>query len=94
MWIGIRNTVFVLANLRFADWDTKDIFGFVSCELIITFLLILDLRTGTPQQFADLRLRKKPKEFAGGLRQFLLLHAPLPFVGYMAIVLGTHCHQD
>jgi hypothetical protein len=34
MWIWIRNTAFLLkkfADLRFADWDTKDVYGFAIC---------------------------------------------------------------
>ncbi len=41
-----------LADLRCADWDTKDIWRFAICGLIITNLRICDLRTGTPQKFA------------------------------------------
>ncbi len=41
------------ADLRFADWDNKEICGFAICGLIITNLQICDLRTGTPQKFAD-----------------------------------------
>ncbi len=44
-------------DLRFADWDTKEICGFAILGLIITYLRICDLRTGTPRKFADLPLR-------------------------------------
>jgi hypothetical protein len=49
-----------LADLRFADWDTKQICGFAICGfaicvLIITNLRISDLRTGTPQKFAAMQ---------------------------------------
>ncbi len=51
-----------LAKLKFADWDTKErICGFATCRVIITNLRICDLRTGTPQKFAYLRLRNEPK---------------------------------
>ncbi len=52
------------ADLRFADWDAKDICRFVSCELIITNMLILDLGTGTPPKFADLPIAEEAQEFA------------------------------
>ncbi len=41
------------ADLQFSYWNTKEIFGFAICGLIITNLPICDLRTGTPQKFAD-----------------------------------------
>jgi hypothetical protein len=44
-----------------ADWDIKEICGFAICGLIITILRICDLRIGSPQKFADLRLRNEPK---------------------------------
>jgi hypothetical protein len=44
------------AGLRFVEWDTKEICGF-----IITNLRICDLRTGTPKKFANLLLRNEPK---------------------------------
>ncbi len=50
MRILIRYTAFVLAR------DTKEIYEFAICGLIITNSHICDLRTGTPQKFADLRL--------------------------------------
>ncbi len=58
-----RNNAFFLANLWICnlDWDTKEICGFAICGLIITNLWICDLRTGSPQKFADLRLRNEPK---------------------------------
>jgi hypothetical protein len=61
MCIGIRNTAFFLANLKFADWDTKEICGFAICRLIITNLRNCDLWTGRPKKFAYLRLRNEPK---------------------------------
>ncbi len=51
--IWIRNTVFFFAkfaDLRLADRDTKEIFGFAICRLIITKLRICNMRTGTPQK--------------------------------------------
>ncbi len=66
MRIWIRNTAFFpskFADLRFADWDTKESCVFAICGLIITNLRIFDLRTGTPQQFADQRLRNEPKSW-------------------------------
>jgi hypothetical protein len=36
-------------------------FRICDCELIIRNLRVSDLRTGTPQKLADLRLRKEPK---------------------------------
>jgi hypothetical protein len=50
-----------LQTCGFADWDTKEICGFAICELIITGLRGCKLRTGTPQEFADLRLQNEPK---------------------------------
>jgi hypothetical protein len=50
MRIWIRNTAFFLTNLRFAI-----------CGLIIKKLRVWDLRIGTPQKFANLRLRNEPK---------------------------------
>ncbi len=49
------------ADLRFADWETKEICGFAICGCIITNFRICDLRTGIPQIFADLRLQNEPK---------------------------------
>ncbi len=49
------------ADLRFADWVTKEICGFAICGLIMTFLRISDLRTGTPQKVAYVWLRIEPK---------------------------------
>ncbi len=46
MRIWIGIIAFSLQTCGFADWDTKE---------------ICDLRTGTPQKFADLRLRNEPK---------------------------------
>ncbi len=43
-------------ELRFADWDTKEICGFAICGLIIT-----NLRTCTSPKFADLPLPNEPK---------------------------------
>jgi hypothetical protein len=37
------------------------IYGFAICGSIITCVRICDLRTGTSQKFADLRLRNEPK---------------------------------
>jgi hypothetical protein len=37
------------ADLRFAYWDTQEIFGFMICGLIITTLRICYLRTGTSE---------------------------------------------
>ncbi len=57
IWIG--NTAFFsckFADQQFEDWDTKEI-----CGLIITNLRICDLRTGSSQQFLDLRLQNEPK---------------------------------
>jgi hypothetical protein len=55
MRIWIRNTVFFffLADLQFADWDTKEICGFAISGLLVPDLLNWYLRTGTPQEFAD-----------------------------------------
>ncbi len=50
----------ILADLQFADWDTEEIWGAI-CGIIITNLRICGLRTGTPQKFADLRLRNEAK---------------------------------
>jgi hypothetical protein len=63
---SIRNTTFFpskIADLRFADWNTKEIYWYEICGLIITNFRLCDLRTGTPQKFVDLRLRKEPKNF-------------------------------
>ncbi len=47
-------------DLRSADWVTKEICGFAICGLIITN--VADRHgTVTPQKFADLRSRNKPK---------------------------------
>jgi hypothetical protein len=61
MQIYVRNTAFFLSTLRFVDWDTHEICGCAICGLIITNMRICDLRTGTPQKFADLHLRNEPK---------------------------------
>ncbi len=60
MWIWIKNTAFSMQIGGFAicRLNTKEIGG-----LIITNLLICDLRTCNPKKFADLRLRKA-QEFA------------------------------
>ncbi len=49
------------ADLRFAEWDTKEICGFAICGLIITNRRICHLRTGQSKKFSDLRLRNDPK---------------------------------
>ncbi len=52
MRIWISNTAFFLANLRFTDWDTKEICGLAIFGLIITILRTCDLRTITKIKFA------------------------------------------
>jgi len=51
-----QNTAFSLkfADLRFADWDTKEICGIAICELIIANMRICDLRTGTSRRICAL----------------------------------------
>jgi hypothetical protein len=56
MRIWIRNTVFFPWTCGLGHQGSLRI-----CGLIITNFLICDLRTGTPQKFADMRLRNKPK---------------------------------
>ncbi len=53
-----------IRNNPFADWNTKEICGFVIWGLIITNYRICDLLTGTPKKFADLQLQNEPQEFA------------------------------
>jgi hypothetical protein len=56
------------ADLRYADHPIFAIYRFATprkfpiCGLNITNLRICDLRTGTPENFADLQLRNKPKK--------------------------------
>ncbi len=57
----LRINHYKFADLRFADWNTMEICGSAICGLIITNLRICDVRTGTPQKFADLRLYSKHK---------------------------------
>jgi hypothetical protein len=50
----IRNTAFILANLQICGLGHKE--NVRTCGLIIT-----NLRIGTPQKFAHLKLRNEPK---------------------------------
>jgi hypothetical protein len=75
----IKNTVLFLADVRFADWDTKEICGFATAECA--------------QEFADLRLcglteklrahlyllvKNHPRFFISkGLRDQLYLECPI-----------------
>jgi hypothetical protein len=76
MLIWIRNTTFFHTNfriLRFTDWDTKEIFRFVICGLIIkkfADLPFADWHTSEicgygiaerAQEFSDLRFADKQK---------------------------------
>jgi hypothetical protein len=49
------------ADVGFAVWATKELCEFGICGLIFTNLRICDLRNGTLQKFANLRLQNEPK---------------------------------
>jgi hypothetical protein len=66
MRIWIRNTALFLANLRIADSD-KEICRFAIFGLIITNFRICQLRSGTPQKFADLRFVDEQKNLRAHL---------------------------
>jgi hypothetical protein len=69
----IRNTAVFLANLRFADWDTKEICGFVICALFVKKKLqICNFWTGTAKKF--LRLRNEPKNLRTNKKENLRPH--------------------
>jgi hypothetical protein len=58
----VRNTAFSLQICKLAIYGTSRKFVDLQfADLIITNLRIFNLRTSTPQKFADSRLRNEPK---------------------------------